>query len=160
MNARRDQIRGPRFVVQTALERAVGADERFERLADIGIDGARGGERGLDEPGAQIDQEWFMFAQELLGDLDVLVGDLIRVQGARFFVEARFDEVGTIERATDGDFAFVAAAERADFAADAGAVAARFARLADLAFHGGRGRCFYRSIGLEFRRGWMGWGRG
>ena len=44
MDAGGDQIGGPRFVVQTALQRAVGADERFKRFADIGIDSARSGE--------------------------------------------------------------------------------------------------------------------
>src|SRR5580658_4928597 len=90
-----------------------------------------------------------MFAQELLGDLNVLVRDFVRVQVARLFMQARFGEVGAVERTTDGDFAFIAATKGTDFAADAGAVAARFARLADLAFHGGRDRYFYRSIGLD-----------
>jgi hypothetical protein len=79
-----------------------------------------------------------MFAQELLSDVDVLVGDFVRVQGARLLMEARLGEIRALERAADGDFAFIAAAEGADFAADAGAMAARFARIADLAFHGGR----------------------
>ena len=90
-----------------------------------------------------------MFAQKLLGYLDVLVGDFVRVQGARLFMQARFGEVGAVERAADGDFAFIAATEGTDFAADAGAVAARFTRLADFAFHGGRDRYFYRSIGPD-----------
>src|ERR1700722_15623833 len=43
MNSGGDEIRGPRFIVQTALERAIGADERLQRFADIGSAGPRRG---------------------------------------------------------------------------------------------------------------------
>src|ERR1700677_4143680 len=36
MNSSGDQVRRPRFIVQTALKRAIGADERLKRFADIG----------------------------------------------------------------------------------------------------------------------------
>src|SRR5579859_2690577 len=137
MDSGGDQIGWACLVIETALEGAIGADERLQRVADIGIDGTRGRERGFEQAGAQVHQERLVFAQELLCDQDVLVGDFGRIQGLRLLVQARFGQVGAGEGAVDGDFALISAAQRTNFSVNAGAVAAWLAGVADFAFHAG-----------------------
>jgi hypothetical protein len=81
-----------------------------------------------------------MFAQEFFGNLDVAVGNFVGIQLVRLFMPPRFHQIGAIERATDGDLALVAATDGADFAINAGAMAAGLTRVADGAFHGGNAR--------------------
>src|SRR4029077_7473074 len=93
-------------------------------------------------------QQRLLIAQELLADLDVPIGDLFRLEVRRFLMQPRLDQVLAIERAIDGHFALGAAANRADFAAPSGAIAAGFAGVAEAAFHG---RSYsHRSIGESF----------
>jgi hypothetical protein len=78
-----------------------------------------------------------MFAQKFFRNLDIAVRHLVGIQLMRLFVQPRFHKKRAIQRATDGYFALVAAANRADFTVDSGTMTARFTRVADLAFHGG-----------------------
>src|SRR5580692_2699171 len=81
-----------------------------------------------------------MFPQEVFGNLNIPVGNFLWIQFVRLLVPARFHQIRTVQRATYRNFALVPATNGADFALDARAVAARFARVADLAFHGGEAR--------------------
>src|SRR5690348_12906021 len=94
----------------------------------------RGGDSGDERP---------VLIDELDGKLDVLVWIVFRrivagrgrlaLFGLALFalVTMRGDEIGTIERAIDGDFAFASAADGADFLALGGAIALRRALAAD-----------------------------
>jgi hypothetical protein len=81
-----------------------------------------------------------MFAQEFFSNLNVPVGNFVWIQFVRLLMPARLHQIRAVQRATYRNFALVAAADGADFAVDARAMAARFARVADLAFHGGKTR--------------------
>jgi hypothetical protein len=83
-----------------------------------------------------------MFAEKFLGDADVLIRDLSRIQGTRLLVESGFDQIRAVQRTIDANFAFLAAAQGADLATNTGTVAARLPRIAYFAFHGGRDSCF------------------
>ena len=87
-----------------------------------------------------------MFAQEFFGNLNIPVGNFLWIQFVRLLVPARFHQIRAVQRATHRNFALVPAANGADFAVDARAMAARFARVADWAFHGGKARKFHPNI--------------
>ena len=50
-----DQVRRPSLIIEAALECTVGTNQGIERFVDIGIHGAGGGERRLEELRAQED---------------------------------------------------------------------------------------------------------
>ncbi len=100
MNAGGEQVGGAGFVIETALERAIGADERLERFANVGIHRACGGERRFQQLRAQEHQQRFMFVQEFFGNLDVAIGEFVRIQFMRLFMPARFHQIRAIQRAS------------------------------------------------------------
>ena len=81
-----------------------------------------------------------MISQKLFRNADVAIGNLLGIHCDKFFVQSRFNQVLAVERTIHRDFALIAAANGANFAIDAGTVAARLARVADLAFHDGQAR--------------------
>ncbi len=76
-----------------------------------------------------------MFAQKLLCYVDILIGNFFAIDGRKLLVQPRFHQVHAVQRAIHGHFAFVAAANGTDVGAHSRTIAARLARVANLAFH-------------------------
>jgi hypothetical protein len=79
-----------------------------------------------------------MVSNEILSDVDVLIGDLIRRNRRWLFMVPRGDQVFARTRTIDGVFALLAAALRTDSAADTGTIAARASLVANFAGEGHR----------------------
>ena len=90
MNTGRDQIGGLGFVIKPALQRAIGANQRFERVPYVGIHRAGRRERGFQQPRRQKHQKRFMLPQEFFGHLHVAIGNCLNIHFLRLFVVPRF----------------------------------------------------------------------
>ena len=125
------------FVDDAGAQRFVGLGKRLESGEDVGVHGS-----GLDS--AELGDGEGQRGHELLVSVDDILRDFfieqwsIRGQGALMavFVAVGGDEIRTIGRAVNGDFALGATADRADFFAFGRAEAGGFAPIADRAGHG------------------------
>jgi len=125
------------FVDDAGAQRFVGLGKRLESGEDVGVHGS-----GLDS--AKLGDGEGQRGHELLVSVDDILRDFfteqrsVRGQGALMavFVAVGGDEIRTIGRAVNGDFALGATADRADFFAFGRAEAGGFAPIADRAGHG------------------------
>ena len=140
------RILGAGLIDEAALHGAVGADERVDGLADVVVAGPGSGEGGVEQPAGGEDEQLLVVAEEVLGDADLLVRELVGVDLRRLLAAAGFLQVLAVERAIEGDLALLAAAEGADIAADGGASAPGLTGFAEAAeFHCKRSGNLHRS---------------
>src|ERR1019366_3080673 len=134
-NLVRQRVHRPRFVIHAALQRAVRANERVERVPHIAIDRAGSVEGRVHQAVHSAHQQEFVLPQKLFRNRDIPIGKLIRIHRLWALVLARLLQIRAIERAVHGDLALGAAAERADVAVHAGEEAAGFPGTAYCARH-------------------------
>jgi hypothetical protein len=118
------RIFGESFVIYARGESAIRANQRGERILDVGIDRSRDFESGLADDFAQSGQQILALPEELVRHTDIGVRQFIPaargavlLAPAGLFMAARVAEIFTIERTTHRLFAFGAAADGTNFAA-------------------------------------------
>jgi hypothetical protein len=114
---------------------ALFVDEGGEGGAEIGIDGGGGGGRADVDRVREEDELGLVLPEEGFGDFDVGMGGFSVRDGEEAFVFAGVEEIGAVERAGDGFFAFGAAALGADIGVQSGAMTLGFAGAATGADH-------------------------
>jgi hypothetical protein len=128
-------VLGAGFVNQSGLAGPLRADHGVERFTDVGVV-CLGGSGCCQQELSGVDEKMLVVAKEPLGNLNVGVGEVVRVDFGDAFVEAGFEKELAVERAVECNLACGAAAGRADLAGDGGAVTLRFFRVAETAeFH-------------------------
>jgi hypothetical protein len=138
-------IFGTGFVNEAGVEGAVRLNQRLKGFAGVEVDGVLLF-HGLFQGDGELDYEFLVIANEILGDADVFIGERGGIDGDGRFVTAGGLEMLAIERAIDGDFAFGSAADGADFAADAGTMAPGASLLTDLT------KDVHRRLSLSYHR--------
>ncbi len=121
------------LVNQSRFERAMGFDERVKGSQDVRVGRAGGSQGCIGQRETAEEDEFLMILQKFFSEPDIFIRESIPVQLHRTFVQPRLFEISAIERAGNIHLALLAAAQRADFAADSGAVTFRAPGVTDLA---------------------------
>jgi len=116
---------------RSGLQGAVGANQRSQRVAQVAVHYTRCFECRGNQRVAQEFQQLPVAFEQLFGNPDVAVGQILGIEGRGLLMFARVPQVFTIERARYRDLALGTATDGADVAMNAWAVATWSPRLAD-----------------------------